>query len=94
MAAGYDRGKTGCASQGRGLLCRSINAKQTGSLVSLLISLHSSSLFFTGAYINFERRGEAGREGQMKRISGMPETSGFIFRDPERKLQIDKTLMF
>lgn len=32
-----------------------------------------------------------GKRGQMKRIS---ETSGFIFGDPERKLQIDKSLLF
>lgn len=92
----------------RGCLCLSINAKQTTSLgkedISLFISLPSLFFFFFGGLHSFwKQRGgretqtgveETGKEGQMKSISGMPETSGFIFGDPERKLQIDKTLMF
>ena len=47
-------------------------------------------------YINFEsRRGDresterhrrGGKEGQMKSILRMPETSGFIFGDPEKEI--------
>lgn len=34
---------------------------------------------------------EKGKKGQMKSISRMPETSGFVFGEPKGKLQIDKT---
>ena len=76
--------------------------------ISLFISL--PSFFFSGLTLILKAEGrqseskkqrktqtgaeKKAKEGQMKSIFRMPETSGFIFGDPERKLQIDKTLMF
>lgn len=91
----------------RGCLCLSINAKQTTSLgkedISLFISL--PSLFFVlfrgltlilkaeGRQRDTDRGGrDRKRRADEKHLRD--ETSGFIFGDPERKLQIDKTLMF
>lgn len=93
VAAGYRRGKTGSASDGQGLPVPLYQCKTDYFLGQRgHFTFYKPSLLFSWAYINFESRGEAegvkrkrdgaekkGKEGQMKSVLGMSETSGFIF---------------
>lgn len=106
MAAGYGGGKTGSALDGQGLPVALYQCKtdyflrQRGHFTFYKLHFFLLFFFFFGRLtLNLKEEGRQGGQGkrkeeQMKSIFRMLETSGFIFRGPERKLQMDKTLMF